>query len=272
MNKCKIWIPRGKRSNWGLIDPIIKKIENNPFFELCHFAQFPDIAFITGDRIEMLENAQVCFNVNTPICHFYAGILNSFATKDDIYRHQITLMSEIQLCESYHAYLNVLSLCNSINKEPDAHIVGITHLEDVELAFDYVPTLPFDLVLYNPVSDKKQQKEDLKQITELIRKRGNYITIGNPDEIIFQESHSHTHYNNLDRAQFLGLLSKCERFISNSSIVYYEAPFLMKTGSELIQIGNRNNERSTKDDKLDIIGTSNRIIMILKEWWTKKNE
>ena len=177
-------------------------------------------------------------------------------------------MSDIQLCESKQALINTHSLLQSINKKPNSYIVGISHLDNVNLCYDYVPSLPYDLILYNPIIDKDLQKKEIREIQQLIN--GPFITIGSPDEHIEINGENHTHYNNLDRDQFLGLIEKCERFITNSSCAIYEAPFLMNQ-ENVIQIGNRNSYRSTKPEELKT-GAIVKVVEILKKWWKDKND
>lgn len=271
MGNCKVYIPRGERSNWGMVDPLIKRIKEDKDLEFVWTLYESDITIINADREEMLDFALTCFKNNIPIGHLYAGILNSMATKDDYYRHIITLISEIQFCESKKALMNVHSLLNSIDKQPNAYIIPITHLENIKLSYEKVPEFPFDLVLYNPIKNKEQQKEDIKKIETLIHDH-NVVTIGNPDEFIdiYTDGCFHTHHNNLDRNQFLGLLNKCSRYITNSSSVIYEKSIINKK-CKIIEIGDRNSKRSTKWNELKTEGGSLAIIEIIKKWWINKN-
>ena len=116
MRKCKIYIPMGARSNNGPLLPIIKRIRKDCYIELVCEVYDANFTLICGDREEMFKWTEEAFYHNIPIIHLGSGILNSFATKDDIYRHMITLMSDIQLCESKQALYNTCQLLNSIGK------------------------------------------------------------------------------------------------------------------------------------------------------------
>jgi len=199
------------------------------------------------------------------IAHVYAGVVNDpITTFDDINRHCISLWADLCFCEDEQSRKLVESLWIKINKltsdhwENHTYNVGITHLDDLEIDESLVPNEPYDLVLYNPV------KYDLNgaefRISEPERKM---IAIGpNPDPNPLKEFVEYT-YDNVPQPQFFGLLKNCERFITNSSAAYYEAPYFLKP-EQIILIGNRNKNRSTP--KTLETGASDKIVKILKEF------
>lgn len=312
MDKCKVLVPRGCRSDFGLSKPIIMKLIDDAFFSVetytlsrpgnfpnsyyeieslvfgdC-YSSLPDLVFITGDRIEMAAAACAAFHNHIPICHYFAGVLvDPLTTLDDLNRHCITLWSDIQLVESHECYRNVFRLLNSIGKQINCYIVGITHLENLEIDESLVPKEEYDLVLYNPTT---LYKED---IVNIARKRfyKNTIWIGpNPDPSFFDvkkvsETRSFwltpkgfkpnpilfKYYENLPRPQFLGFLKNCKRFITNSSSAIYEAPYFLKK-EQIVIVGDRNKNRTQfipgKFDRL----ASEKIIEVLKNWWRDKNK
>jgi len=302
VKKLRVLIPQGCRSDFGLSNPIIKRMKKKSFFELeilklipSNFLESykiteekivsfkPDLIFITGDRIEQMASSCASFMNNIFICHYFAGVLTDPLTNlDDIFRHNISLMSEIQLVESTKCWENVLELFYAVNKRSNCYIVGATHLEDLEIDISLVPKHSYDLVLYNPTT---LYKEDIVNIG---RKRfyKNTIWIGpNPDPSFFDiKKASETrsfwctpkgfkpnpilfkYYENLPRPQFLGLLKWCSRFITNSSSAIYEAPYFLKK-DQIVMIGDRNKKRTPfvykKTDKL----ASEKIVDVLKKWW-----
>lgn len=301
----KILIPVGCRSDDGLSSPVIKRLSDKHIpttvlnLDPGRYIQSyciteahiigdsrPDIALIFGDRIEMTAAAAACFNNNVPIAHVYAGVNNNIATLDDINRHAITAWSDIQFCESKKAAEKVYDLLSTIGKDTNIYVVGITHLDDLEISEDAVPDVPYDLVLYNPITYGK----DLKQKTwdgmitisgfvnyaEYTLGRHTVFIIPNPDagrEHIL-EFHSvmkktaagaagmYSWHPDLPRPLFLGLLKNCERFITNSSAAIYEAPHFLEP-RQIIQIGDRNRGRDSGPFK---IGASDRIVEVLKKW------
>jgi len=252
LKKCKILIPIGCRSDEGLSAPIIKRLKQNDNFHVItitlNAGEFygsygygeqelwdykPDIVFITGDRIEMTAMACASFHNNTPIAHYYGGILNDpISTLDDINRHCISLCSDIQFVESNISAMCLENLFASILKKTNSHVVGITHMEDVEIDESLVPKEEYNLVLINPTTMYKEKPMFLTS--------KKTIVIGsNPDGIIKDLKPT---YANLPRPLFLGLLKNCNKFITNSSAAVYEAPYFLNE-HQIVMIGDRNKNR-----------------------------
>lgn len=300
----RITIPVGCRSDEGLSDPIIKRLEKNPKFivniwdygdtagdainsaiytdnqiNLCKSK--PNLALITGDRQEMLGAALSFFHNDIPIAHLYAGITGDEAVYDKHNRHAITLWSHIQFCESEKAARHVKALKESIGLTDNAYVVGCTHMDDFVLNNHfkaYYINRPYCLVLYNPLTRSPdlspliQMQADLSSIHDLISDSNVYVTywIGpNPDgfgnvikryidssmgdlNIVYQE--------NAKRSHFLHLLKHCDKFISNSSCQFYEAPYFLKP-EQIINIGPRNADRETITE----YGASDKIVEVLGE-------
>lgn len=282
MNKCKILVPQGCRSDIPLSDPVIKRLKEDDSFEvivlklnphsfgdsyfktksLClHFK--PDLLYATGDRIEMTAAACAAFHSNVPVIHYGAGVLNKVqATWDDRNRHCITLWSDFWLCEDEDSaevtirFLRELGIREAFNVE----VVGHTHCDDIEVDESLVPQNGYTLILYNPTT---MYEEEVPQILKEVD--GGLVWIGsNPDPTIQKFPIDH---ENLPRAQFLGLMKNCKRFISNSSCVYYEAPMFLKP-EQIIIIGDRNKKRSSKFNGKP--GASEKIVKIIKNKWLSK--
>lgn len=296
----KVLVPIGCRSDEGLSAPVIKHLGSsayalrlqyhdfyNAYYEVEKFiSEFePDIALLFGDRIEMCGAAAACFHNNVPIAHVYAGVGCNQALFDDINRHVITLYSDIQFCESDSAAKRVENLLTAIGKKPNWYVVGITHLDDVTISEKYVPKEPYDLVVYNPVTAYNKLKnitimaDELNQIRELIKKSGLvYFISSNPDpgayfisnhyeDIKLKINANSVYLPNLERPEFLGLLKNCSRFIGNSSAAVYEAPHFLKP-EQIVHIGERNRDRDKGPFTPD---ASDRIVEVLKKWYTAKN-
>lgn len=274
----KILIPIGCRSDEGLILPIIKRLQKDPFFECTLYKLIPsnfiesyketideiriikpDLILCVADRIEMCAAACAAFHNNVKIGHVYAGCINyPLSTFDDINRHCISLWSDIQFVESKKAFLNITNLFTSIGKQTNCYTVGISHFDDLEIDESLVPEKPYDLILINPTTLIEDKKITIKQVRK-------HIVIGqNPDPQIFDnEMIKSPTYDNLPRPKFLGLLKNCERFITNSSAAIYEAPHFLKS-EQIIHIGERNKNRDKGPFE---IGASDKIVKILKEYF-----
>lgn len=314
IKKWNILVPIGCRSDKGLSAPVIKRLNEADWCEIHTLKLFageyvstlnqmedylisrdhPDLVLITGDRIEMMACAEACFLNHVKIAHFYAGIITNRATFDGIHRHNITLMSDIAFCEDQNSAEKVWSLWGTIGKagklsvdfhnfhtslikqleEYHIHIVGISHLDDLEVDESLVPNEPYDLILYNPITKKDDfLKENLyDEMLDIDSMLDKYTLIieSNPDpnnKLDYLLNHLTTkfkYHSNLPRSQFLGLLKNCSRFITNSSCAYYEAPHFLKP-EQIIQVGLRNKNRSTPK-KLET-GASDKIVKILKEYF-----
>jgi len=298
MNKCKILIPIGCRSDEGLSKPIIKRLKEDDFFNPVHVPRLnpavfygsygyieqliwdvrPDLIFITGDRIEMCAAACAAFHNNVPIAHYFAGVLNCpLSTLDDVNRHCITLWSDIQLVESNFTLRNVALILASILKESNCYVIGSTHLEDLEIDESLVPEFDYDLILINAICEvnknnynlNKEMYYDVTRHRNWKHERKEFWIQSNPDFSIKSVPSNVRLIENLPRPQFLGLLKNCKRFITNSSAAIYEAPFFLKK-EQIIMVGDRNKNRTQfepiKTDKL----ASEKIVEILKNWWRKK--
>jgi len=179
----------------------------------------------------------------------------------------ISLMSDVQFCESTHAAFTVANLLTSVRKQPDCHVTGITHLDDLKVDGCQVPAQEYDLVLYNPVTRggdvEGRLRADISSIIHVLDEKGRRaVVVGpNPDPMIDAVydrlvDRADNYLVNLPRPQFIGLLANCTRFITNSSAAYYEAPHFLKP-NQILMVGPRNLTRSRVDA---VPGGSDRII------------
>jgi hypothetical protein len=273
----RILVPFGCRSDMGLSTPVVKRMKEagmdaqlinlfpqdfkasyNKMDGYCEgtIGARPDLVFITGDRVEMTAAACAAFHNGIPIAHYYAGCVNEPPTvADDTNRHCITLWSTIQFCENMYAAGVVCDLKYACGLKPKYHIVGISHLEDMEIDESKVPyAKPYDLYLINP-------EPNFKAIDVPYDLNNARIQIGaNPDGHVDKIPDA-VYYGNLPRAQFFGLLKNCQHFITNSSAAYYEAPFFLKP-DQIIMVGLRNRNRHAVTMNT---GASDKIVKIISD-------
>ena len=293
-----ICVPVGCRSDAGLSAPIIKRLRESGWCEVqvvqlepqefipsyqiaeyyCrgephignHNHKKPDLLFITGDRVEQCAAANAAFLNQIPIAHYYGGIINlPITTYDDVFRHTITMLSNIQFVESNEAAGVVWDLKHAVGLKSNIHVVGISHLDDMALDESLVPKTKYTLILYNPPTTISNDIYDIYSQSCIYN---DYtILIGsNPDgkTNAYLEEMVDIYYPNLPRAQFLGLLKNCHRFISNSSCCIYEAPHFLNP-EQIIMIGDRNKNRPRGPFKT---GASDKIVTILKEYLCGENQ
>jgi hypothetical protein len=269
----RILVPIGCRSDEGLSAPVIKRLQD--WFDVCAYpllpqkfkesyslvetvinSWYPDLILITGDRVEMCAAAAAAFHNKVKIAHFYAGIINDpVTTYDDVDRHCCTLWSDIQFCEDRCSAIRTNMLKQACDLTSNVHVVGISHLDDLEVDESKDPLCKYDLLLINnePLSSTNH---------DFMRSDGRpLIQIGhNPDGNV--QTIGDIYYGNLPRPQFLGLLKNCQRFITNSSAAIYEAPHFLKP-EQIVMVGDRNKNRPKGPFKT---GASDRIVEILKEY------
>lgn len=225
-----------------------------------------DLVIIPCDRAEALAGALVAFELNIPIIHFHAGDIGT-ASKDEMYRHIISLMASVHLCNGPSATKVVTDLLQAVGRHVGCvYDVGSTAMDDVEIDCSFCMSGPYDLVLYNPpTNDPELINRELDEIQELLNP--NRLTCwcypnGDPgSEIIIERitrtgavpfnNHSKCFvvlgnsvvYKNIPRHKFLGLVSRCRYFIGNSSSMVCEAPMWLRE-EQIIHIGERNRNRS----------------------------
>ena len=219
-----------------------------------------------GDRSETFDCVLEQFRENKPIIHLWAGEISQ-GTHDEAYRHSMTLMSTMQLCTNDAAKKRVEMLCSSVDKEPNAYVIGNLMLDDLSIDETIIQSKEkFILVLYNPNTlSRSETKKDIDEINSIIAKNKKLKVIWiepngdkNSDLIapfVTQKS--------LPRSQFLALVKHCSLFITNSSCQYYEAPFLLDK-SKIYSVGDRNSERESKYSDMTIGGATKRVINLLE--------
>lgn len=303
INKLKILIVFACRSDTALTKPLIDLFSKQDWVECWSLeleaANFVrsyeltqsflkthgvDLVLICGDRSEMLASATAAFHCNIRIVHYGSGITNTIATYDDISRHNIALMANLCLCEDRKSAFTTFNLRQTIGKidpnhcncgcrhdENNIHVVENLYLEGLETIDEsLVPEEPYDLVLINPETLNKSTIEIYNK-ADLITKeyyRKSIWVPNNPDQYEKLIGKINFDYDNVPRPQFLGLMKHCERFITNSSAAYYEAPAFLRP-EQIILVGERNKGRSTPTEWKQDYKTSDRILEIIKEWWAK---
>jgi GDP/UDP-N,N'-diacetylbacillosamine 2-epimerase (hydrolysing) len=258
----KIFVASFNRASDGALSLLISKLKK----EGMYTDDYKDADYILacGDRKETFDFVLERFRENKRIIHLWAGEISQ-GTHDEVYRHAMTLMSCIQLCTNNEAKEVVKNLCKSVDKVFLVSTVGNLMLDNLEVDESCVPEdRPFDVVLYNPptLHTRDKIKSELEYINEI--KKINTIWLSPNGDLNSDLIQEYVNMPNLSRPSFLGLLKNCDKFITNSSCQYYEAPFLMSKDN-IVSIGIRNEERSSKYSDMTISGASDNIIKLLKE-------
>ena len=261
----KFYLASFNRATNGCLSKLTQKMKDKKMWTDDY--KKADYLIAVADRTETFSFILERFKENRKIIHLFAGEISCFSTHDDVWRHSLTLMSDIQLCVNGEAFNRVTKLCNAVGKKPNAHIVGNVYLDSMEIDESKVPKYPYDLVLYNPLTrfTVKEVKEEIVEILDILSKRNNECMWIEPNGDKYSETiMPYVTRFNLPRPEFLGLMKNCERFITNSSCQYFEGIHLLKP-EQIISIGKRNIERESKYSDMNIPNASDNIIKILEE-------
>jgi len=298
-----IAILTGCDSDKHLSEPVfnkLRKLELSPYYiylkqnnmcESYHIAESSfkhykyDFVLSVGDRMEQLAGVLAAFHNHIPIGHLYAGDTNTIATFDDVHRHSITLHSDIQFCSSIEAVNNVDNMMYAVGLKSKAFLVGATHLDEIcikDLPFDSLnQSKPYILILINSETlgiDEQLVEEatsyilkNLTHIQNIIIAQGNEDNKAIESTIFKKLKHSPNITinavieNRKNHLYFLSLIKNCEYFVTNSSAVIYEAPFLLDK-DRIIHVGNRNRNRTPVPLSAHDKGASSRIAKLIKSF------
>lgn len=283
--KIKVLLASFSRASNGAISLLVEKLKKEDM--LTYDLETANYVMAVGDRWETYTFVFDAWKANKKIIHLWAGECTP-GCDDEIQRHAMTLMSEMQLCTNEHAKKRVEVLCKIGGKTPNAIVVGNVMMENLEFddrVLKEAELTPgkYDIILYNPfrghiIEDIAQIKRFLME-SEVLKITGpRHSGFGTPFvwlrpntdrgyEYVMQFANSPTQ----TRPRFLSLVKNCRYFITNSSCAYYEAPFLINK-KQIIQIGLRNAERESKYARMDIPNASQNIIDALKTLEKKKDE
>ena len=264
----KVFVASFNRATDSALEKLIGELKKRSMYSID--SDEADIILAVADRTETFDFVCECFKDNKRIVHLWAGEISCFATHDDVWRHSMTLMSEMQLCTNDSAKQRVDKLCNSIDKKPNSYVVGNVYIDGINVNDTYVDYIglkkyEYDVVLYNPITryEKSDVDGELKQIVSLI-KGNKYIWIEANGDKYTESVNLLANTPTIRRPDFLCLLKYCKRFITNSSCQYFEAPFIMDK-DRIVSIGKRNIERESKRTDMSIKNATANIITCLEK-------
>ena len=235
----------------------------------------PDMVLCGFDRPEMVPVAYGAYHKHIPIAQIFAGDIAGGAF-DDRDRFVISNYADLLFCADEKQMRRVRKATawrqDLREVEPYCLVSGPTNFDDMPFSVPGDVPAPFDLVLYNPPS-LASEKEILKELEEIKR----VIQYGEPspgsvyaypvvwvapngdkysdlieDFAIDFSKHFPLGPNlaatdchvlwrkTMPRNEFLGYLASCNRFIGNSSSMFYEAVYF---NVRRVQIGMRNSLR-----------------------------
>jgi GDP/UDP-N,N'-diacetylbacillosamine 2-epimerase (hydrolysing) len=258
----KLYVASFSRSSNGAIETLLKELNKNGM--ITNSLEEARYVLAVGDRIETYNFVLQQYVNGKHIIHLWAGEASQ-GTYDEVFRHSMTLMSDIQLCTNKAASKVVKKICDTVGKKPNAVVVGNIMADNLDvdesILDDKLCKDSFDLILYNPCLET--MSEDMKEINdEIILDEKPYIWIL-PNMDRGAEKITQANTPTLPRPKFLALLKNCHKFITNSSSAYYEAPFFL-TEDQIIKVGLRNKNRNSKSGMEKKNATKKIIKAILK--------
>jgi GDP/UDP-N,N'-diacetylbacillosamine 2-epimerase (hydrolysing) len=266
----KVFIASFSRSSNGAISYLRERLEKNEL--TTNSLEEANYILAVGDRKETFDFVLEQWRNNKKIIHLWAGEISQ-GTNDEVYRHAITLMSDIQLCTNNEAKKRVKQLCKAVDKIPNPVVVGNVMLDNMEVDESGLPEGEFNLILYNPCEGHIE--EDLKEIYHFLEtQQVGYVWLKANDDKGSEFVNRYANSTSQSRPKFLALLKNCKHFITNSSSMYYEAPFFLKP-EQIIPIGLRNSKRESGKSNMAIKNASNncvKAIRKLEEAYNKRRE
>lgn len=273
MPHYNIWTCYFTRSEFGPLSPLMAEMRRRNELSLLtkdftgrpptlafleeHFkAVRPDAVLCGFDRPEMVPVAYVAYHMNIPIIQIFAGDLAGGAW-DDADRFAISQYASLLFVsgrKQADRLERALRWKEGLGLAPEIYRYGATHFDDMTA----IPPDCFkdreitNIVLYNPPS-LATDSEVGGEVREILSLIGDETTVwfepnGDPrsdfvmEMVKFANVPSIYTRSNMERARFLGYLSRAKRFIGNSSALFYEGPAM---GVECVQIGMRNKHRDT---------------------------
>ena len=257
----KIYLASFNRASNGALSKLVQRLKEENMWTNSRLDA--DYILAVGDRTETFDFVLEEFRKEKPIIHLWAGEISQ-GTEDEVYRHAMTNMSELQLCTNIQAEQCVKDFCEAIGKKSNTYVIGNVMFDNLEIDETESIEKPYNLILYNPptLCTRQEVAEEVNWIDNITQHNPRVWITPNGDkhsDIILPFTNS----DNLPRPKFLGLLKNCKRFITNSSCAYYEAPFVMKKVN-ITMVGERNRDRNSTEN-MDIPNATENIIKILKE-------
>jgi len=126
----KIFLASFSRASNGAISLLKEKLEKEEM--LTYDLESANYVMAVGDRWETYKFVFDCWQSGKKIIHLWAGECTP-GCDDEIHRHAMTLMSDMQLCTNEHAQKRVEALCKVGGKEPNVYVVGNIMMENIEL-------------------------------------------------------------------------------------------------------------------------------------------
>lgn len=221
----------------------------------------PDIAIITGDRVETLAFCITCAYMNIPIAHVQAGDKSGHI--DDLSRAAIAKFSNLHFAPSKQACKRLI---NWGEDKKRIFFTGAPQLDDIYHNHKTIKSNYF-VVIFHPVLNEQEKIDlQLKNLIQAIDETGIKVVWIYPNndvgyKKILKKIKKYKTKNikitaNYERSEFIELLKKSKGMIGNSSAGIIEASMLKLP---VINIGSRQNGRPQSNNILNCNSDLNNI-------------
>lgn len=250
----------------------------------------PEALILLGDRYETFIAAVAGVISKIKIVHIHGGEL-TFGSRDDLYRHAITKMSNYhfvstesykkrlrQIGENKNDIFKVGALCND-------NIKKIKFVNKNLLAKNLKTNFYNKNILVSIHPNTQSKKKNIIEINKIFKSFSKFrnckffFSAPNSDENsediiskikVFCKKNKNAFYKaSFGHELFLSLVKKCDLVIGNSSSGIIEAPLL---GTPSINLGERQKGRVRAENTYDCKINYNKIIILIKKVLKKKKK
>jgi len=250
----------------------------------------PEALILLGDRYETFIAAVAGVISKIKIIHIHGGEL-TFGSRDDLYRHAITKMSNYhfvstesykkrlrQIGENKNDIFKVGALCND-------NIKKIKFVNKNLLAKNLKTNFYNKNILVSIHPNTQSKKKNIIEINKIFKSFSKFrnckffFSAPNSDENsediiskikVFCKKNKNAFYKaSFGHELFLSLVKKCDLVIGNSSSGIIEAPLL---GTPSINLGDRQKGRVRAENTYDCKINYNKIIILIKKVLKKKKK
>jgi len=243
-----------------------------------------DLVFCLGDRFEMSAAVQASIPFGVRLAHLHGGE-TTLGAIDNIYRHQITLASQIHFVASDNFLNKVRDIAGGskgIYNVGALSLDGVKKIDlpdwsDVRRLFD-IPNKEFILITFHPETiNPNQNKIYIETISEVLnvlcKKYHLIITLSNADtmgslyressrELKIKNTNSITLIENFGKYNYFAAMKYSKILIGNTSSAILESASFCKYA---INIGNRQSGRLRSENIIDVPFNKEEIINTVNE-------
>lgn len=249
-----------------------------------------DLVFSLGDRFEMSAAVQSSIPFGIKLAHIHGGE-TTLGAIDNIYRHQITLASDIHFVTTADNKVKVKNLKGNSEKIYDVGSLSLNNIDKFKpieklifLEKFKIPNDPFALVTFHPetvsTDDNLLYVKEMKNALTLLSEKINIIiTMPNADTLgsLYRNELKDLKIKNPGTVFLIENFGKINYF----NAMYYAAILIGNTSSGIIEaasfnkyvvnVGNRQKGRSCGENVYNVSFKSNDIINISYNLLNKNN-